>query len=363
MTSTSSVDKLDWILKNSGASVRQQSMVDTFRGINIHTRNSGIQVNRERHGWVFFTRPRMNMSTENILGNRVLEPLLSKDAYSIPMAIRNYLDDRIHKEENVASKIVDPRNPFIPLLGNNCISHSGWRDYQNQTSSSTPGIYRETTSWVDDVPKDLEEWDLSVSFRNIDKDPITFFLYIWMYYTAAQKIGEVDPYPDMIIDNEYDYHTRIYEILVDVDGTTITRAAACGYAYPNAINSGNIFNYSGDGAENPFPTAADQITVNFHCHGTIMYDPILLMEFNWLVEEWHRNMQDDMRDTMMQRLEPNEFNYFTNVAYPHVDLENMQMGWYVDKDLYDALKDQVLKPEIATNYPNAIITGNEGLYS
>lgn len=360
---TSSADKLDWILKNSGASIHQQSMIDTFRGLNINTRNSGIQVNRERHGWVFFTRPRLNLSTENILGSRVLENLISNDSYSIPMAVRNYLDDRIHKEENLASKLVDPRNPFIPLLGNNCISHSGWRDYQNQTSSSAPGIYKESFSWVDDSPRDLEEWDLSVAFRNIDKDPITFLLYIWLYYSAAQKIAEVDPYPDMVIDNEWDYQTRIYEFLVDIDGVTITRAAACGVAFPTAINSGGIFNFSGDAAENPFPTAGDQITANFHCIGTEMYDPIIIMEFNWLVEEWHRNMQDDVRATMMQRLEPNEFNYFTNVAYPHVDLETMQMGWYVDKDLYDALKDKVLKSNLAVSYSNPIITGNEGLYT
>lgn len=359
----SSSDKLDWILKNSGASVHQQSMIDTFRGLNIRNRNSGIQVNRERHGWVFFTRPRLNLSTENILGNRVLEPLLSKDPYSIPMAVRNYLDDRVHKEENAASKIVDPRNPFIALLSNNCISHSGWRDYQNQTTSSAPGVYRETTSWVDDTPKDLEEWDLSLSFRNIDKDPISFILYIWLYYSAAVSVGDVDPYPDMVVDNEYDYHTRVYEFLVDIDGISITRAAACGYGYWTAVNSGNIFNYSGDAAESPFPTAGDQVTANLHCHGTIMYDPIILDEFNWLVEEWHRNMRVDVRDTMMQKLEPVEFNYFSNVSYPYIDIENMKMCWYVDKDLYEALKSQVVRPELATSYPTYITTGNEGLYS
>ena len=362
MTASSS-SKLNWILKNSGTTVRDQGMLDTFRGLNIVGKNSGVPVNRERHGWVFFTRPCLNLSTENILGERPLEPLLSKDPYSIPTAIRSYLDGNLFYDEKLVSKLVDPRNPFIPLLSNNCVSHSGWRDIQNQTQSSAPGIYRETLSWVDDTPLDLEEWDLSVSFRNIKDDPITFLLYTWIYYSAATHVNRISPYPEFIIYNEFDYNTRIYEFLVDIDGVTITRVATCGAAFPTSVNSGNVFNFNGDGAENPFPSAGDQVTANFHCMGTQMYDPIIPMEFNWLVEEFYRNMRDDARDYTMQKLVPTEFNYFNNVAYPHIDITNMEMEWYVDKELYTALKDKVVHTTLGTPYPESMSTGNESLYT
>lgn len=339
-----SVDsKIGEIYRSSGLSGFDNGMVDTFQGINIQGRNGTVPINRENHGFTFFTRPVLNLSDGNIVVDRVMQGLSTGDEFSIPRAIRNILDYRTASVDNIVSRIVDRSNPFIPLLSNNLISLTGWRDYVNQTTSSQPGLYRETFTYVDDIPHDYEDWDATANFRSISGDPISYLFYIWGRYMALAREGSLMPYADFIKYRELDYNTRIYRILTDVTRRRVTRIGASGAGFPLNSPIGNIMNFTGDGSETPFQTASDQVSISFKNSGTIYYDSALVHDFNWLVKTWNRYMRDDYRAHNMVKLEPNEYAILNYLAYPLIDEGTMMLDWYVPIDKYNAYQELLAK--------------------
>lgn len=332
-------DQLNQILQNGGMSIKNHSLVDSYRSFNILGRNSNIPVNRENHGFTFFTRPALNLSDKNILNDRGLSMLMSEGSDSISRAIRCMLDYQLSARQDLHSDVIDQYNPFMPILSNNLISMTGWRDYTTQTTSTPSGLYRESMSLVDDTPYDYEEYDLTLNWRNITGDPITSIAYYWTRYAKLLKVGDIMSYPDFIMLNELDYNTRIYRIVTDVSRRKVLRIIACGAAFPINAPIGDIMNFTGDGNETPFTTAENQISINFRCTGTLYQDWKLVYDFNWLVQTFNRNMRDDYRSNNMVKLRPEEIPLFSRSVktYPLIDIATMDLDWYVYKESYQAM--------------------------
>lgn len=330
---------LSAISRNMGQAPRDEAVADSFYGLNIIGRGQQIPVNTENHGFTFFTRPAMNMTYDNLVVDRIMQSLLlENNPRSIQRSIRAYLDPNIQRAEDGAldCRHVDPHNPFIPLLSNNLVSLSGWPDFTLNTTTSSPGLYREEYSYVDDIPYSYGSYDLNATFRNIQGDPISFLLLIWGWYQGLVYEGRLMPYPEHVLLNMIDYNTRIYRLVTDASRTYVTRIGACGAAFPMTAPIGNIFNFEGDGSESPFTTANDQITVNFRCMGFTYYDYILIYEFNRVGELFNKAMRgsDQDREKMLVKLLPHEREFFNNRAYPRINEETMELEWWVWAEFY-----------------------------
>lgn len=341
-------DYLQSIARNNGQRPRDQAVAESFYGLNIIGRNAPISVNTENHGYTFFTRPAMNMTYDNLIADRVMSGLLLESPYSIQRMIRTYLDPMLLAGEKIECPGIDNYNPFIPLLSNNLISLSGWPDFTLNTQTSQPGLYRESYSYVDDVPYNYETFDLQGSFRNLQGDPISFMLLMWGWYQGLVFEGRIMPYPEHVMRNMIDYQTRIYRLVMDSSRTYVTRIGATGAAFPLTAPIGNIFNFEGDGSESPFTTANDQITVNFRCMGFTYYDPMLVFEFNWLVEHYNSRMKgtDQQRLQTMVKLKPSEKEFFNYRAYPRINENTMELEWWVSASYYNAQNpaDNIVRP-------------------
>lgn len=338
-------DYINQIVRNLGFSARDRTISNAFYGLNITGRNAPIPINTENHGFTFFTRPSMNMSYDNLVIDRVLSTMLSDNRRSVQRMARAYLDPR-HPDANFANfecPGIDNQNPFIPLLSNNLISLASWPDFTLNTTTSQPGLYRESYSYVDDVPYNYENFDLTATFRNLSGDPITYFMLMWGWYMGLAYEGRLMPYPDIVLRNEIDYQTRIYRLVMDKTRTYITRIGACGAAFPMTAPIGNIFNFEGDGSETPFQTANDQISINFRCMGFIYYDPILIHDFNTLVEMFNINMRPERRSQVMVKLRRRDWEYFNYSAYPYINAETMELEWWVRADLYQEEREGILR--------------------
>lgn len=331
-------DYLDKISRNSGQAPRDVSVKNSFSNLSILGKNAPIHLNTENNGYTFFTRPCMNLAYDNVMADRRLSQLLVENPDSIERAIRSYLDP-IAQRAGLQSSIVDPLNPFIPLLSNNLISISGFPDMTTNVATTTPGIYRDVHIYIDDVPYQYEAYDIQASFRNIAGDPITYLSYMWQTYGKAVREGICMPYPDMIFLNEMDYFTRIYRLVMDSTRTYVYRIMACGAAVPTAASVGVNASYSGDGSETPFATAAEQITIPFRAVGFTVYDHILIYEFNTLVEMFNSNMTDEQRlsGSVMHKLNPWEKEYFNSVnKYPYINPITMELEWWIPIAAYNA---------------------------
>jgi hypothetical protein len=340
-------DELNYLSRLSGLGARDETFNNEFYGINHRGFNSPIPMNTDGHGLVFFTRPRLNLSYDNLAMIRTLTPLLTSEEKSYQRAIRAYLDPEAYFDtkyvNQVKTPLVDRHNPFIPLLTNNILSLSGWPDNTLQSYTSTEGVMKEQWSMVDDSLRFLGTFDLQATFRNIAGDPITLLFQTWLTYMSAVYLGTIMPYPDMIVENEIDYQTRIYRLVLDPSKRYVQKIAACAAAYPTATSLGTSFNFSKDDV---YQTDSKQISIPLRCIGAEYQDPILIREFNTIVQLFNPNMRDDKRDTEMVRLKPREFNFFNHYGYPLINPLDSELEWWVfKKDYADIKKFEEYNPE------------------
>ena len=137
----------DAVLKvGSSRGELSKAATNAFWGFNHRNVGSQVKPNSDNHGLTFFTRPRLNLSYDNISGVRNFSPLLTGDENALPRAIRCILDPVSHRgidnsqirglHTPLSCPIVDPDNAFIPLLSNLLISISGWNDSVMDTHTS-----------------------------------------------------------------------------------------------------------------------------------------------------------------------------------------------------------------------------------
>lgn len=301
-----------------------------------------IQPNQDRNGYVFFTRPQLNLSARNCMRTRMLFNLLTREESSLQTWVRATLDPRIYSNPNELAKspYVDNTNVFIPLLTNNIKSLSGWPDLVVSTRTSTEGLRKEVQSAVDGIMDYYQEFDLDATFYNTQEDPITNLFYIWERYMTLVLDGTCNPYPDFIVENEMDYNTRIYRIITDSTDRYVSKIAACGAAIPISLPTSDFANYNRD---EPFSTARKELTVRFRCNGAMYYDPILLQEFNEAVFIFNPTLRDEvLKGTInlvtsnFMKIQPHFRYMFHGLTIPYIDLSTNELCWLVDTTRKDA---------------------------
>lgn len=308
---------------------------DNFFGINHRQQPNPLSINRDQFGLTFFTRPQLNLTSENIRNHRKLAPLLTNQPDSIPRIIRCLLDPRLASSKAaITSPFVDPQSAFIPLLTNNLLSMSGWPDSTTPIFQSPDGVYKETFGIVDGIVDNYSSYEISASFRNLPGDPITAMFLAWQRYMSAVFEGTLIPYPDMIIENEIDYQTRIYRVVLDYAKIKVQKIAACGAAILSGAPVGAAFNYE---ADRPLNNSNDQISTSFRCYGAMYQDDILIEEFNDVVQMFNDQMQDRYRANSMVKVPIAYLEVFNHKGYPRINPFNYELEWWVAKEEYSLM--------------------------
>lgn len=337
------VDKLDNLFMETPIGSIQTAIGDSFYGVNHRLMPNAIPINKDHYGLTFFTRPAMNMSTINLRQVRQMLPLLTTDTQTVPRIIRLLFDNKIYKADygngspnggGLSSPFVDNQQAFIPILTNTLLSISGWPDVETPMYNSAEGVYKESFSFVDGVVDNYSTYTIQASFRNIIGDPITTLFLFWLRYMSYVYQGLMMPYYDYIIENEIDYQTRIYRLVLDVHRNKITKIGACGAAFPHAISIGGSFNYESD---KPINNSNDQISVPFKCMGAMYQDEILIYEFNKTVEYFNNAMKDDVRNNYYVNIPKELLVLFNHKGYPRINPNTYELEWWVSKENYNLL--------------------------
>ncbi len=329
------------------------AMTNNVYGINHRQTPLPIPINKDRYGYTFFTRPQLNMQRANLRSVRLFAPLLTQTELSYERMIRCILDPRMqtgygildkdnegNNSEGVALEcgLVDGRNAFIPILTNSLTSISGWPDISLPTFSAPEGSYKEGYSIVDGVSVDYTTYDITANFRNSKGDPIVSLFYYWCHYMAHVFEGSMVPYPDFISENEIDYNTRIYRLVMDSTNTKVTRIAACGASFPLNVPTGGLFDFS---SEKPYNDVNANIAINFRAMGFVCQDDMLIRNFNYTVGIFNRSMRKDRIAAEMVKIPRHLLPIFNNRGYPFIDPNTKELEWYIDRGYYN-LKLQAL---------------------
>lgn len=341
---------LDDLFLESGYGPLRSAITALFYGINHRGFGNPAPVNRDNAGMVFFTRPRMCLNRENLAASREFSPLANKNKLSVHRAVRAWLDPigsgstsrfthsiaRTTKTgftDPYNTPLVDPLNPFITILGNTCTSLTGWPDIDIGTFTSAEGLYREMWSMPDGIAHHYGTFNLNATFQNMHGDPLGILFFYWILYMELVYDGTIIPYMDSILENEKDYETRIYRLVLDPSRTYVQKIAACGAAFPTTSNVGANFNYN---PQSPYQKEVDEVSISFQCQGAIYYDPILCVTFNETVQMTNLNMMDGKREKTYVKLKPMERELFHCSGYPRIDPWTMELEWWVPREDYNA---------------------------
>jgi hypothetical protein len=322
-------------------------------GINHRQLPGMVPSNKDTYGYTFFVRPQLNLQADNLRNKRIMYPLLTESDTTIQRFVRCTLDPRLIAGYRfrsatippISCSIMDNNNAFIPVLTNNLISLSGWPDVAISPYTSKPGLYKQVYTQIDDIVTNYESFDIEATFKNSRGDPILYMFYIWLHYGSSVFIGDMMPYIDFISENEIDYNTRIYRLVLDQNKEVVKKIAATGVSIPISVPLGSFFDYNN---EKPYNDQNKEISIRFRCTGATYQDDILIKEFNQTVAIFNPSMADNNREQYLVKVTKNLIHMFNFRGYPRINQSTNELEWWVDKQQYNARTQSFIKNNLAT---------------
>lgn len=262
------------------------------------------------------------------------------------MTYQTYIRDMLDCETAAGSPerrcpFLDPQQAFIPLLTNTMLSLTGWPDTVVGTYTAAQGVYREEWSMVDDTAKIYNAFSLTGTFRNIQGDPVSSLFSSWVHYISSVYEGTMMPHMDALQDQEKDYETAIYRLVVSSDWEYVHKIGRT-IGFPVSVPTGTTFNYDHD---RPRVADGDQISIEFRCQGAEYNDPILIEEFNMTVATFNPRMANLVNTSdgyldptgALVKISKEDRKYFNYYGYPHISPATGQLSWFIDRAVHDTL--------------------------
>lgn len=330
---------IDQISRNTGLGSLSDAYGNMLRGINHRGLGNPINKNLDNSGIVFFTRPDLNLSYDNLAASRTLMNLAIGDGVeaTIQRAIRTILDPRGAFERGITSPLVEHKLPFISLLSNNLLSLNGWPDRAPEVYTSNAGIQKEQIAALDGTYQHRGELTLSANFRNTAGSPILAMISAWLETAINCHDELMVPYTDNKIHRRLDYTTRVYHFTLDPSRRFIQQWVACGGGFPSTDPIGQMFNFQGG---ETMMQSSDQIPIQFSCTGADYNDPITLEEFNDLVAMFNpdctvRKYNNDGTVELAgpyYRVDPHLLRTANYYGTPIIHLATNELMWFMNED-------------------------------
>lgn len=364
----------------------QRGLTDNLYGINHQNVKNFLPESRDSVGLTFFTRPQLNMGDINLRNERMLYNLLTTESKSVYRYVRMMLDPRLGTGNNKLScPLIDNQLAFIPVLTNNLISVSGWPDITLDVHNSKSGVRREVHSMVDSPIDIYYDFDINCTFKNVKEDPLFALFITWGIYMSRVFDGAMSPYLDFITENELDYNTRIYRLILDESRTYVKKIAATGASFPVNVPVGKFFDYNDS---TPYSEQNKTIDITFKCNGANYMDPVLIYEFNKTVGIFNPDMREENRSTReiinrildrapfgMSGSDVRNFNSYGSTpssnmvkipislidkfnfrGYPRINPDTSELEWWVNKN--SAYYTKVMRTLINDDFKQAL-QGNQ----
>lgn len=307
-----------------------KAIANNMYGVNNMMTPSPVPVSKDHYGYAFFTRPQLNLATKNLRNVRKLYSYLTQKDASVHRYIRMMLDPRLRYTENLTCPFIDNEMAFIPVLTNNLENMSGWPDIVAPTFNSPEGLRREQWGIVDGSTDIYNAFSIDCSFKNTKDEPIILMMQLWTNYQALVYEGLLSPYNDMIVENEIDYNTRIYRLILDETKTYVKKMSATGSSMPVVDPVGKFYDYQRN--EN-YNMQNKQISLRFESFGAEYNDDILALEFNMtggIFNSEIRNMING-KPHNLEKVPVGLLGLFNYRCYPYINLDTLELEWYVNK--------------------------------
>ncbi|MFM7008370.1 MAG: hypothetical protein ACKO0Z_03440 [Betaproteobacteria bacterium] len=305
-------------------------------GINHRQIPRPVPINKERMGYVFFSRPAMNMSSANFAGIPELAPIYNtENPISLKRYIRHMLDPRLTQNTGVKCPLLIDDLGLIPLFTNFLESLSGAPEPSIDIWTSQPNQYGGVFSMADGHCKTYGQFTVSTSFRNMPGSPILDMARLWTSYQAYVHDGQMSPHPDMLVQNEVDSQVGIYIFKMDHTNRFVTHMTWIPVAHPINPPTSAYADYNNKDVYND---AHHTLNIQWNCIGVYYDHPIIFWAFNRLITSFCPSMADGAREKAFIQLDGDDLVTFNNVGYPRVNYKTNELEWWVRNADYAAVK-------------------------
>jgi len=324
-------------------------LTDALYGVNASSKYKQMHINSDVDNIVFFTRPQLNLTTDNIRGDAILSQLLTDNnsGLNIKTYIRLLLDPRLSKQDVVdgevvsglTSPLINEGLPFIPILSNTFKTITGWPDPVLPTYVATEGNKKEQWSMVDGSIDIFNIFDIDTKFVNISEEPITLLMQVWTRYASLVFEGKITPYSDYLVNRTIDYQTRIYNIVRGHNPFIIKKMGCTGVSMVKNIPMGLFFDRDKDVND---IAQSKEIDFRFESSGADYNNLRRLLDFNLTIAAFNPRAaeivfnrypfdKDESKNGSMVKLDFNLLNILDNKAIPIIDIENSTLEWWIDQ--------------------------------
>lgn len=321
------------------------AIFNAFYGPNHGGVGDLVALNEDYVGYVFFTKPNLNLKKSAIRHIRKLQYLLDDDPNSVACAIKSSLTCSKYwnsVKDGRRSNAVNDLYPFIPFLSNSLDSVSGWPDESVDFFESEEGLAKEVYGWSDTRPDNFGTFDLQLTFNSKIGDPQTAFFSTIREYMGRVGTGEMSPLPISEAEWEIDYNMNVYVLIMDRARKYVQKIASLGGGGVVAgVPTGAAFNID---TKQTRQTETKQISIPMKCYGFQYNDPIIIENFNALVGWTNPDMRPvingEEQDEMV-KLSDSELYYINYRGYPFINPQTSELEWWLEKNVYaDFIKDK-----------------------
>lgn len=333
----------DTLIKSQLGFTPNQSISSAFLGANITGVPGGFKPNTNTNGFIFTTRPDLNLLTENISVDRRMAPLLTSNERSMMRAIRILLSPRtairIDKwdaklPQLIDSPLINKRYPFLAISDNLTKSLTGWPSSRLGVHTSPEGIMKEVHIQADSPASYAGNFSLNLSGLSVDGNPLLYLYYYWILYMGLVMTNEygVMSLPRYIGNGRMDYTCRHYRFIMDETNTFFNEYACTGYGFPQSIDIGQYMDYNVD---EPRPYVGRNVEVEFACSGVMYMDELVLRQFNTTVCIFQPYMGDKHRSKYFVKVPYAYRAFYNNQCYPRANQVTRELEWWVPKDYWN----------------------------
>jgi hypothetical protein len=361
---------LDSVFRNAQLGLINKSISQTMTGLRTTHKRINTPTAKDNHGYVFLTKPQLNLSMSNIMRYRPFMPLLNKNKASLGAWIRGTLDPRwarvgdravyLNKlvteseetdypagekdsytlplvngtgrmdvpEDDHASQ-VDVYSPFINIITNNVVQISGFPDIDMPVFTGEPNRIGSSFQMIDGVENLNMPVDITMTIQDLIGDPVFNLFRTLSLYPGRIYGNQMMRYPDFILEDALDYNIRLYRLIIAADGETIHHIGSTMPAFIQGVAIGHHFDYSLD-----TPYREDNlVNVRLMGSGVIYDDPILIDDFNVTVMYANKRMRGnkDGMTLIPKELVP-QFSY--ERVYPFIDPLSFKLQWWTESATY-----------------------------
>lgn len=257
-----------------------------LRGFDKYQTNTMIP-NKISSGLVFMTRPRLNLQSSSLRMARDMASLETTDINSINYMIRALLDTaycKMYRPYVAQSPLIDPFNPFIPLVTNCIQSLDGVPDLVLETETSDGGFQSEDITYPIGSDMLRKSYDFTLTFKDLPGGPLFALFYYWMLYISHLTKGLMCQYTKDTDDLRMGFTCSIYRFTFDHTQKRIAHAMKGTGCFPIASPTGALFNVTKGESD---VEGAKEFSIPFKVNHVTVLDPIVYREFNSLVRKYN----------------------------------------------------------------------------